>query len=176
MSVVQLSLHSVSFPTPPPPPPSPIPISPIPHPPSQRQGQGLCYGEVFVLQVQYPAREKGVGGGGGMSNITASEILSAAAVIDSRTVLPHPQSVPSPSPFSHCKLAIPQVQHPGLLDTYAADVATVAVLVKCVKILYPSFDYSWLVKEIRATLPKVTCQTSLSPVYHIPVYLGHVLP
>ena len=54
------------------------------------------------------------------------------------------------------------MQHPGLLDTYAADVATVAVLVKCVKMMYPSFDYSWLVKEIRATLPKVDLLAQIS--------------
>ena len=48
-----------------------------------------------------------------------------------------------------------KVQHPGLLDTYAADVATVAALVYAVRLVFPDFDYSWLVEEIRRTLPKV---------------------
>lgn len=49
-----------------------------------------------------------------------------------------------------------QVQHPGLRDTYAADVATVALLVNCVRLIFPEFDYSWLVKEIKRTLPKAS--------------------
>ena len=49
-----------------------------------------------------------------------------------------------------------QVQHPGLLDTYAVDVATVSILVHAVHLLFPAFDYSWLVTEIKNTLPKVS--------------------
>lgn len=73
-----------------------------------------------------------------------------------------------------------QVQHPGLLDTYAADVATVAVLVYAVRLIFPDFDYSWLVQEIRRTLPKVlqpilpsfcTCQIYLN--VHLPFGTGH---
>ena len=48
------------------------------------------------------------------------------------------------------------MQHPGLLDTYAADVFTVAALVYAVRLMFPDFDYSWLVAEIRRTLPKVS--------------------
>ena len=51
------------------------------------------------------------------------------------------------------KVAV-KVQHRGLREAAGADIATVAVLVAGVKMLFPNFDYGWLVDEIRRNLPK----------------------
>ena len=48
-----------------------------------------------------------------------------------------------------------QVQHPGLRDSFAADAATVEALVKIFTWLFPGFEYSWLVDEVKHGLPKV---------------------
>eukprot|EP00884_Botryococcus_braunii_P012895 jgi/Botrbrau1/21606/Bobra.43_1s0012.2 len=47
-----------------------------------------------------------------------------------------------------------KVQHAGLRDTCDADVATVELLVAAVHWLFPSFDYGWLVDEVKENLPK----------------------
>ncbi|KAL9254112.1 putative ABC1 protein [Drosera capensis] len=46
------------------------------------------------------------------------------------------------------------VQHTHLTDTAAADYATVEFIVNTLHWLFPSFDYRWLVDEIRESLPK----------------------
>ncbi|XP_022765004.1 putative ABC1 protein At2g40090 isoform X2 [Durio zibethinus] len=46
------------------------------------------------------------------------------------------------------------VQHTHMTDTAAADQATVEFLVNTLHWLFPSFDYRWLVAEIRESLPK----------------------
>eukprot|EP00798_Chlamydomonas_sp_ICE-L_P012309 gene12309-15472_t len=50
------------------------------------------------------------------------------------------------------KLAI-KVQHAGLKETAAADIATIEFLVKSVKWIFPDFDFQWLVDEIKQNLP-----------------------
>lgn len=47
-----------------------------------------------------------------------------------------------------------KVQHAGLRETCAADIATVSFLVHAVKAFFPRFDYTWLADEVRANLPK----------------------
>ncbi|KXZ42167.1 hypothetical protein GPECTOR_192g313 [Gonium pectorale] len=51
------------------------------------------------------------------------------------------------------RLAV-KVQHAGLRESCAADVATVTALVGAVRLVFPEFDYGWLVDEIRENLPK----------------------
>ncbi|XP_043725430.1 putative ABC1 protein At2g40090 [Telopea speciosissima] len=51
------------------------------------------------------------------------------------------------------KVAV-KVQHTHMTDTVAADQATVDLIVKTLHRVFPSFDYRWLVDEIRETLPK----------------------
>ncbi|XVF40738.1 hypothetical protein PTKIN_Ptkin01aG0139000 [Pterospermum kingtungense] len=51
------------------------------------------------------------------------------------------------------KVAV-KVQHIHMTDTAAADQATVEFLVNTLHWLFPSFDYRWLVAEIRESLPK----------------------
>ncbi|TYG65742.1 hypothetical protein ES288_D06G211300v1 [Gossypium darwinii] len=51
------------------------------------------------------------------------------------------------------KVAV-KVQHTHMTDTAAADQATVEFLVNTLHRLFPSFDYRWLVAEIRESLPK----------------------
>ncbi|KAK8705644.1 hypothetical protein V6N13_049241 [Hibiscus sabdariffa] len=46
------------------------------------------------------------------------------------------------------------VQHTHMTDTAAADQATVKFLVNTIHWLFPSFDYRWLVAEIRESSPK----------------------
>jgi len=46
-----------------------------------------------------------------------------------------------------------KVQHRGLREACAADVATVAALVAAARLAFPSFDLSWLVAEVKANLP-----------------------
>eukprot|EP00879_Flechtneria_rotunda_P031719 GHRR01034673.1.p1 GENE.GHRR01034673.1~~GHRR01034673.1.p1 ORF type:complete len:438 (+),score=116.78 GHRR01034673.1:236-1549(+) len=50
------------------------------------------------------------------------------------------------------KLAV-KVQHYGLRESCAADVATIEFLVRAVKVMFPDFDYMWLVDEIKHNLP-----------------------
>ncbi|KAK9917077.1 hypothetical protein WJX75_000654 [Coccomyxa subellipsoidea] len=47
-----------------------------------------------------------------------------------------------------------KVQHAGLRDSCTADTLTVEFLVNAVHFLFPKFDYSWLVEEIKDSLPK----------------------
>lgn len=49
-----------------------------------------------------------------------------------------------------------QVQHAGLQESCTADTLTVEVLVRTVHFLFPEFDYTWLVDEIKDNLPKVS--------------------
>ncbi|KAJ4978124.1 hypothetical protein NE237_008904 [Protea cynaroides] len=51
------------------------------------------------------------------------------------------------------KVAV-KVQHTHMTDTAAADQATVELIVNTLHWFFPSFDYRWLVDEIRETLPK----------------------
>ncbi|XP_042519610.1 putative ABC1 protein At2g40090 [Macadamia integrifolia] len=51
------------------------------------------------------------------------------------------------------KVAV-KVQHTHMTDTVAADQATVDLIVRTLHRFFPSFDYRWLVDEIRETLPK----------------------
>ncbi|KAK2634995.1 hypothetical protein Ddye_029787 [Dipteronia dyeriana] len=51
------------------------------------------------------------------------------------------------------KVAV-KVQHTHMTDTAAADHATVELLVNTLHWLFPSFDYRWLVDEMRESLPK----------------------
>ncbi|GAA0155388.1 ATP-binding cassette [Lithospermum erythrorhizon] len=51
------------------------------------------------------------------------------------------------------KVAV-KVQHTHMTDTAAADYATVEFLVNTVHLFFPSFDYRWLVNEVRESLPK----------------------
>ncbi len=46
-----------------------------------------------------------------------------------------------------------KIQHIGLLETSAADIATVSAIVRTVKALFPRFDYMWLAEELEANLP-----------------------
>jgi aarF domain-containing kinase len=52
-------------------------------------------------------------------------------------------------------MSITQVQHMHLTDSALADTATVAFVVSFVHWLFPSFDYRWLLAEVRESLPKV---------------------
>eukprot|EP00892_Ulva_mutabilis_P001947 jgi/Ulvmu1/11753/UM008_0167.1 len=47
-----------------------------------------------------------------------------------------------------------KVQHEGLQETAAADVATITVLVRAVKAAFPAHDYGWLVDEVNINLPR----------------------
>ncbi|KAL2940603.1 hypothetical protein RDABS01_022712 [Bienertia sinuspersici] len=47
-----------------------------------------------------------------------------------------------------------EVQHTHMTDTAAADYATVELIVNTLHRLFPSFDYRWLVAEVRDSLPK----------------------
>ncbi|XP_024990202.1 putative ABC1 protein At2g40090 [Cynara cardunculus var. scolymus] len=51
------------------------------------------------------------------------------------------------------KVAV-KVQHTHMTDTAAADFATVEVIVNTLHRFFPSFDYRWLVDEVRETSPK----------------------
>ena len=48
-----------------------------------------------------------------------------------------------------------KVQHRGLREACAADIGTVAALVDIAHWVFPSFDLSWLVREVKENLPKV---------------------
>lgn len=52
------------------------------------------------------------------------------------------------------KVAV-KVQHMHMTDTAAADYATVELIVNTLHRIFPSFDYRWLVDEVRDSLPKV---------------------
>ncbi|GIL99023.1 hypothetical protein Vretimale_4271 [Volvox reticuliferus] len=51
------------------------------------------------------------------------------------------------------RLAV-KVQHAGLRESCAADVATISALVAAVRWIFPDFDYGWLVDEIKENLPR----------------------
>nr|GEW51894.1 putative ABC1 protein At2g40090 [Tanacetum cinerariifolium] len=51
------------------------------------------------------------------------------------------------------KVAV-KVQHTHMTDTAAADLATVEMIVNTVHRFFPSFDYRWLVDEVKETSPK----------------------
>ncbi|KAG6763767.1 hypothetical protein POTOM_031206 [Populus tomentosa] len=53
------------------------------------------------------------------------------------------------------KVAV-KVQHTHMTDTATADRATVEVIVNTLHGVFPSFDYRWLIDEIRESLPKAT--------------------
>ncbi|KAF4386096.1 hypothetical protein F8388_016348 [Cannabis sativa] len=55
------------------------------------------------------------------------------------------------------KVAV-KVQHIHMTDTAAADQATVELIVNTLHWIFPSFDYRWLVDEIRESLPKASCE------------------
>jgi aarF domain-containing kinase len=44
------------------------------------------------------------------------------------------------------------VQHTGLRESSAADIATIEALIKAVRVIFPAFDYQWLVDEIKFNL------------------------
>ncbi|WIA33107.1 hypothetical protein OEZ86_006260 [Tetradesmus obliquus] len=50
------------------------------------------------------------------------------------------------------KLAV-KVQHAGLRESCAADVTTIEFLVNAVRVVFPDFNYMWLVDEIKHNLP-----------------------
>ena len=50
------------------------------------------------------------------------------------------------------KLAV-KVQHAGLRESCTADVATIEFLVKAARVIFPDFDYMWLVEETKENLP-----------------------
>ncbi|KAJ4756954.1 Protein kinase superfamily protein [Rhynchospora pubera] len=52
-----------------------------------------------------------------------------------------------------CKVAV-KVQHTHLTDTAAVDIATVDFIVSFLHHCFPSFDYRWLVEEVRESSPK----------------------
>ncbi|GJN23649.1 hypothetical protein PR202_gb11314 [Eleusine coracana subsp. coracana] len=51
------------------------------------------------------------------------------------------------------KVAV-KVQHDHLADTGVVDIATVELLVNVLHYIFPSFDYRWLVDEVRESAPK----------------------
>ncbi|CAN6710068.1 unnamed protein product [Malus baccata var. baccata] len=51
------------------------------------------------------------------------------------------------------KVAV-KVQHTHMTDTAAADCATVNFIVNTLHQIFPSFDYRWLIEEMRESLPK----------------------
>ncbi|KAI8470915.1 MAG: ABC1 family-domain-containing protein [Monoraphidium minutum] len=51
------------------------------------------------------------------------------------------------------KLAI-KVQHAGLRESCAADIRTIELLVKGARLIFPDFNYQWLVDEIKENLPR----------------------
>ncbi|XP_044979810.1 putative ABC1 protein At2g40090 [Hordeum vulgare subsp. vulgare] len=51
------------------------------------------------------------------------------------------------------KVAV-KVQHDHLLDTSVIDIATVDLVVNALSYIFPTFDYRWLVDEIRESAPK----------------------
>lgn len=51
------------------------------------------------------------------------------------------------------KVAV-KVQHIHMTDTAAADYATVELIVNTLHRFFPSFDYRWLIDEVRESLPK----------------------
>ncbi|KAF9676926.1 hypothetical protein SADUNF_Sadunf08G0054100 [Salix dunnii] len=53
------------------------------------------------------------------------------------------------------KVAV-KVQHTHMTDTATADRATVEVIVNTLHSVFPSFDYRWLIDEIRESLPKAS--------------------
>ncbi|KAJ4822898.1 hypothetical protein Tsubulata_035437 [Turnera subulata] len=59
------------------------------------------------------------------------------------------------------KVAV-KVQHTHMTDTAAADQATTALIVNTLHRIFPSFDYRWLVDEIRESIPKASRCTVFS--------------
>ncbi|XP_004240944.1 putative ABC1 protein At2g40090 [Solanum lycopersicum] len=51
------------------------------------------------------------------------------------------------------KVAV-KVQHTHMTDTAAADYATVELIVNTLHRFFPSFDYRWLIAEVRESIPK----------------------
>ncbi|GFY84489.1 ABC2 homolog 9 [Actinidia rufa] len=56
------------------------------------------------------------------------------------------------------KVAV-KVQHTHMTDTVAADYATVELIVNTLHRFFPTFDYRWLVDEVRESLPKASYLT-----------------
>ncbi|GAX83513.1 hypothetical protein CEUSTIGMA_g10938.t1 [Chlamydomonas eustigma] len=51
------------------------------------------------------------------------------------------------------KVAV-KVQHAGIRETSVADIATIEFLVSAVRLIFPDFDYQWLVDEAKLNLPR----------------------
>lgn len=47
-----------------------------------------------------------------------------------------------------------KVQHQGLQEMCQVDIRTISLLVSLVKWLFPSFEYTWLVREVEYNLPR----------------------
>ncbi|PWA48279.1 putative aarF domain-containing protein kinase 1 [Artemisia annua] len=63
------------------------------------------------------------------------------------------------------KVAV-KVQHTHMTDTAAADLATVELIVNTVHRFFPSFDYRWLVDEVKETSPKLPLYVRLMDVHY----------
>ncbi len=50
-----------------------------------------------------------------------------------------------------------KVQHARLRDSCAADILTVETVVRAAHLIFPNFNYQWLVDEMKDNLPKVRC-------------------
>lgn len=62
------------------------------------------------------------------------------------------KSLPDPRTGRVRDLAV-KVQHPGLRESCAADVAMIGALVAAARAFFPEFDLQWLVDEVRHNLP-----------------------
>ena len=67
-----------------------------------------------------------------------------------------------------------QVQHAGLRDSCTADILTVECLVRLVDLLFPDFNYTWLVEEIKNTTPKVPDRQPTAACHGVPAAAQHV--
>jgi predicted unusual protein kinase regulating ubiquinone biosynthesis (AarF/ABC1/UbiB family) len=61
-------------------------------------------------------------------------------------------SLPDPITGQVRTLAV-KVQHPGLRESCAADIAMIGALVKAARAFFPDFDLQWLVDEVEHNLP-----------------------
>ena len=52
------------------------------------------------------------------------------------------------------RLAV-KVQHARLRDSCTADILTVETVVRAAHLIFPEFNYQWLVEEMKDNLPKV---------------------
>lgn len=102
-----------------------------------------------------------------LGGIQRSSRFKAASLVGKTEIMDDPMR-PADGPLSSKSLSkcgvglIAQVQHAGLRDSCTADTLTVEFLVNTVHFLFPKFDYSWLVEEIKDSLPKVR-YSSITP-------------